>query len=55
MGVKLDFKLREECTCRMKVFINRGLRDNVTEGWRGLHKEELHDLYSSTRIIRMIK
>jgi hypothetical protein len=29
-------------------------RDEVTEGWRKLHNEELHNLYSS-RIIRMIK
>jgi hypothetical protein len=27
----------------------------VTGGWRNLHKEELHDLYSSTSIIRIIK
>jgi hypothetical protein len=27
----------------------------VTGGWRKLHSEELHDLYSSSSIIRMIK
>jgi hypothetical protein len=27
----------------------------VTEGWRKLHNEELHDLYSSPGIIRIIK
>jgi hypothetical protein len=27
----------------------------VTGGWRQLHNEELHDLYSSASIIRMIK
>jgi hypothetical protein len=27
----------------------------VTGGWRKLHKEELHNLYSSAGIIRMIK
>jgi hypothetical protein len=27
----------------------------VTGGWRELHKEELHNLYSSPSIIRMIK
>jgi hypothetical protein len=27
----------------------------VTEGWRKLHNEELHGLYSSPNIIRMIK
>jgi hypothetical protein len=30
-------------------------RDEVTEGWRKLHNEELHNLYSSPNIIRMIK
>jgi hypothetical protein len=29
-------------------------RDEVTGGWRKLHNEELHNLYSSS-IIRMIK
>jgi hypothetical protein len=27
----------------------------VTEGWRKLHNEELHNLYSSPSIIRVIK
>jgi hypothetical protein len=30
-------------------------RDEVMGGWRKLHNEELHDLYSSPSIIRMIK
>jgi hypothetical protein len=30
-------------------------RDEVTGGWRKLHNEELHRLYSSPSIIRMIK
>jgi hypothetical protein len=44
------------------VFENRVLRrifgpkrDEVTGGWRNLHKEELHNLYLSPSIIRMIK
>jgi hypothetical protein len=44
------------------VFENRVLRrllgpkrDEVTGGWRKLHNEELHSLYSSQSIIRMIK
>jgi hypothetical protein len=44
------------------VFENRVLRrifgskrDKVTLEWRKLHNEELHDLYSSPRITRMIK
>jgi PAS domain-containing protein len=45
----------------MRVFGNRGLRrifglkrDEVIGGWRKLHTE-LHNLYSSPSIIRMIK
>jgi hypothetical protein len=30
-------------------------RDEVTGGWRKLHNEELHNLYSSPSIIRMIR
>jgi hypothetical protein len=30
-------------------------RDEVTGGWRKLHNEELHDLYSSPSIVRVIK
>jgi hypothetical protein len=30
-------------------------RDEVTPDWRKLHNEELHNLYSSPNIIRMIK
>jgi hypothetical protein len=44
------------------VFENRVLRrifgpkiDELTGGWRKLHNEELHNLYSSPIIIRMIK
>jgi hypothetical protein len=29
--------------------------DEVTGGWRKLHNEKLHNLYSSQNIIRMIK
>jgi hypothetical protein len=44
------------------VFENRVLRgifgpkgDEVMGGWRTLHNEELHNLYGSPSIIRMIK
>jgi hypothetical protein len=44
------------------VFENRVLRriigpkrDEVAGGWRKLHNEELHNLYSSPSIIRLIK
>jgi hypothetical protein len=30
-------------------------RDEVTGGWRKLHKVELHNLYSSQNFIRKIK
>jgi hypothetical protein len=47
---------------RLGVFENRVLRrisgskrDEVTGGWRKLHDEELHGLYSSPSIVRVIK
>jgi hypothetical protein len=47
---------------KLRVFENRVLRrifgpkrDVVTGGWRKLHNEELHNLYSSPSIIRIIK
>jgi hypothetical protein len=30
-------------------------RDEVTDGWRKLHNEELHGLYSSPSIVKVIK
>jgi hypothetical protein len=30
-------------------------RDEITGEWRKLHSEELHDLYSSPSIIRIMK
>jgi hypothetical protein len=30
-------------------------RDEIIGGWRELHNEELHNLYSSANIIRIIK
>jgi hypothetical protein len=47
---------------RMRVFENRVLsrifgpkRDEITGPWRKLHNEELHHLYSSPNIFRVIK
>jgi hypothetical protein len=52
--------LREER--RLRVFDNRVLRrvfgfrrDEVTREWRKLHNNELHDIYSSPNIVRVIK
>jgi hypothetical protein len=51
-----------EINGRTREFENRVLRkifgpkrDEVTGGWRKLYNEELHNLYSSPSIIRMIK
>jgi hypothetical protein len=48
--------------CRQRVFENRvprrifgPKRDEVTGEWRRLHNKELHALYSSPSIIRVIK
>jgi hypothetical protein len=56
----LCLTLREER--RMSVFVNSVLkrifgqnRDEVTKVWRKLHNEELHNLYFSPSIIRIIK
>jgi hypothetical protein len=47
---------------KLRVFENRVLRrilgpkrDGVTGGWKKLHNGELHNLYSSPSIIRIIK
>jgi hypothetical protein len=47
---------------KLRVFENRVMRrifgpkrDRVTGGWRKLHNEELHNLYSLPSIIRIIK
>jgi hypothetical protein len=52
--------LREEH--KLRAFENRVLRrmfglgkDEVTGEWKELHNEELHELYSSPSIIRIMK
>jgi hypothetical protein len=56
----LSLTVREEH--KLKVFENRALRrifgpkrDGVARGWRKLHNEELHNLYTSSSIIRYIR
>jgi hypothetical protein len=56
----LSLTLREKH--RLRVFENRVLRrvfgrkrDEATGDWRKLHNEELHGLYSSPSIVRVIK
>jgi hypothetical protein len=56
----MSLTVREEH--KLRVLENRVLRriigpkrDEVTGGWRKLHNEELHNLYSSPSIIRIIK
>jgi hypothetical protein len=56
----LGLDIKEEH--RLEVFENRVLRrifgprrDEVTGGWRKLQNEELHKLYSSPSLIKMIK
>jgi hypothetical protein len=60
LGKAWPLKLREEH--RLRVFENRVLRrifgpkrDEVTGEWRKLHNEDIHNLYSSPSIIRIIK
>jgi hypothetical protein len=55
-----SLRLREEH--RLKVFEYRVLRrvfgpkrDEVTGAWRKLHNEELNDLYSVPKIVRVVK
>jgi hypothetical protein len=59
-GAKLGVTLSEQHTLR--VFENRALkklfepkREEVARGWRRLQNEELHNLYASPDIIRVIK
>jgi hypothetical protein len=45
----------------LQLLENRALRtfgpkwEEVAEGWRSLHNEELHDLYTSLNIIKVIE
>jgi hypothetical protein len=52
--IKGEHKLRE-FENRVLRKISGSKRDGVTGGWRKLHNEELHNLYSSPSIIRIMK
>jgi hypothetical protein len=58
MGVKLGLTFMEEH--RLRVFENRVLRKifgpkkEEDGSWRKLHNNELHNLYSSPNIVRVI-
>jgi hypothetical protein len=52
--VREEYKLRAlENRVMRRIFGPK--RDGVMGGWRKLHNEELHNLYSSPRIIRIIR
>jgi hypothetical protein len=52
--LKEEHRLREfENRVLRRIFLKT--RDEVTGGWRKLHNEKFHDLYSSPIIIKMIK
>jgi hypothetical protein len=54
MAVREEHKLRVfESRVLRRIFGPK--RNGVTEGWRKLHNEELHNLYPSQSIIRIIK
>jgi hypothetical protein len=47
---------------RLRMFVDRVLRrifghrrEEVVRGWRRLHNEELHNVYASPNIIRVIQ
>jgi hypothetical protein len=52
MVVKHGLRMFESRVLR-RIFVLK--RDEVTGGWRKLHNEGLHNLYSSPSIIRMTK
>jgi hypothetical protein len=51
----LSLKLREERRLRVLTRIFGCRRSEIPGDWRNLHHEELHKLYSSPNVIRMVK
>jgi hypothetical protein len=52
MGVKLGLSHEDDRVLRR---VSRPKREEVARGWRRLHNEELHNLFASPDIIRVIK
>jgi len=62
MVLQRYFSSVHQVSHRLRIFDNTVQRkilgpkkDEVTDEWRRLHNEELHDLYSPTNIIRVIE
>jgi hypothetical protein len=53
MIIHSNGKIKPENRVLRRIFGPK--RDEMTGGWRNLYNEELHNLYSSPSIIRMIK
>jgi hypothetical protein len=54
MCITWALTLREEHRLRVRrIFVPK--RKEVAGGWRRLHNEELHNLYASPNIIRVMK
>jgi hypothetical protein len=53
LKLREEHKLRVSENMELRIFGPKG--DGVKGGWRKLHNEELHNLYSSPNILRIIK
>jgi hypothetical protein len=52
--IELQRELQKKCGVSPESTLLGIKKDRVTGGWRRLHNEELHDLYCSPNIIRVI-
>jgi hypothetical protein len=55
LGLSYEVKARKVFQNRVQRRIFGPKRKKITGGWRQLHNEELHNLYYSPDIIRVIK
>jgi hypothetical protein len=62
VDVKLGLSHQERNIYTLRVFENRvprrtfgSKREEVAGGWRRLHNEELHNMYTSPSIIRVVE